>query len=163
MTKTTKRTKKATKRTATKSKGAKPAKKATAKRTPRKATTKAAKTQTAATKPTAKAATPRAPKPRDPRLPPAGTTLIRPYKGKDYEVLVRENDFVWNGDEYRSLSKLASVLTGHPSINGYLWMRLTEPKKPATNRTTRATAAGRKGASKGEPAGDTAPQGAADA
>ena len=62
---------------------------------------------------------------RDPRLPAAGTTLVRPYKGKDYRVTVLEDGFRYDGREFRSLSKLASEITGQASINGFLWMRLT--------------------------------------
>ena len=64
-------------------------------------------------------------RPRDPRLPAAGTTLVRPYKGKDYRVTVLEDGFRYDGREFRSLSKLASEITGQASINGFLWMRLT--------------------------------------
>ena len=62
---------------------------------------------------------------RDPRLPAAGTTLVRPYKGKDYRVTVLDDGFRYDGREFRSLSKLASEITGQASINGFLWMRLT--------------------------------------
>ena len=74
---------------------------------------------------------------RDPRLPAAGTTIVRPYKGKDYRVTVLDDGFRYDGREFRSLSKLASEITGQASINGYLWMRLTrgpvaapKPKTP---------------------------------
>ena len=76
-------------------------------------------------------------KPRDPRLPAPGTTLVRPYKGQDYRVTVLEDGFRYDGREFRSLSKLASEITGQASINGFLWMRLTadaarapKPKTP---------------------------------
>ena len=62
---------------------------------------------------------------RDPRLPAAGTVLTRPYKGKDYRVTVLDEGFRYDGREFRSLSKLASEITGAASINGFLWMRLT--------------------------------------
>ena len=80
-------------------------------------------------------------KPRDPRLPAAGTTLVRPYKGKDYRVTVLEDGFRYDGTEFRSLSKLASVISRQPSVNGFLWFRLTEPGKPAPKpRNAKATA-----------------------
>jgi len=76
-------------------------------------------------------------KARDPRLPAPGTTLVRPYKGKDYRVTVLDEGFRYDGREFRSLSKLASEITGQASINGFLWMRLTggpaaapKPKTP---------------------------------
>ncbi len=111
----------------------KTAKRASARQTASNAATK--KATKPARKATARRAAPRAEKtarPRDPRLPAPGSTLIRPYKGKDYEIEVLESGFRWNGEEYPSLSKLASVITGQVSINGYLWARLTEPKaRPA--------------------------------
>ena len=80
-------------------------------------------------------------KPRDPRLPAAGTTLVRPYKGKDYRVTVLEDGFRYDGREFRSLSKLASEITGQASINSFLWMRLTggpadapKPKTPKSKK-----------------------------
>jgi hypothetical protein len=87
-------------------------------------------------------ATPRT-RERDPRLPVAGTVLVRPYKGKDYKVTVLEEGFRYDGREFRSLSALASEITGAASINGFLWMRLTggqaatsksEPKTPRSKR-----------------------------
>lgn len=101
--------------------------------------TKGATKGTKTTKATAVAKTPKAPRERvrDPRLPAAGTVLTRPYKGKDYRVTVLEDGFRYDGREFRSLSKLASEITGAASINGFLWMRLTggaadapKPKKP---------------------------------
>jgi hypothetical protein len=78
-------------------------------------------------------------KPRDPRLPAAGTTLVRPYKGKDYRVTVLDDGFRYDGREFRSLSKLASEITGQASINGFLWMRLTggaaDAPKPKTPKS----------------------------
>ena len=65
---------------------------------------------------------------RDPRLPAAGTTLVRPYKGKDVRVTVLEQGFRWERKEYRSLSALASAVTGQASINGFLWFKLTGSK-----------------------------------
>ena len=74
---------------------------------------------------------------RDARLPAAGTVLTRPYKGKDYKVTVLEERFRYDGREFRSLSALASEITGAASINGFLWFRLTggaadtpTPKQP---------------------------------
>ena len=78
-------------------------------------------------------------KPRDPRRPAAGTTLVRPYKGKDYRVTVLDDGFRYDGREFRSLSKLASEITGQASINGFLWMRLTggpaDAPKPKTPKS----------------------------
>ena len=49
---------------------------------------------------------------RDPRLPPPGAVLTREYKGRTYEVRVLERGFELDGREYRSLSKVAKVITG---------------------------------------------------
>lgn len=39
-----------------------------------------------------------------------------------YRVTVLEDGFRYDGWEFRSLSKLASEITGAASINGVLWM-----------------------------------------
>ena len=64
---------------------------------------------------------------RDPRLPKPGSTLVRHYKGVNIVVDVTEAGFVWNGDEYRSLSAVAKAITGS-HVNGFAWFGLT--KKP---------------------------------
>lgn len=92
---------------------------------------------------------------RDPRLPAAGTTLVRPYKGKDYRVTVLEDGFRYDGREFRSLSKLASEITGQESINGFLWMRLTGGPADAPKPTARKP--------KGKSAAPTEPAPATDA
>ena len=70
---------------------------------------------------------------RDPRLPAAGTTIKREYKGKEIRVSVLEDGFRCDGKEYRSLSALASELCGNPA-NGFLFFKLIE-RKPATPTT----------------------------
>lgn len=67
--------------------------------------------------------TPPEPSNRDPRLPPPGTHIKRSFKGKVYEILVKEETFVWEGREYPSLSKLAKDITG-TSTNGFAFFRL---------------------------------------
>ena len=42
----------------------------------------------------------------------AGTELIRHYRGQTYTVLVREDEFEWNGTRYGSLSEIATHITG---------------------------------------------------
>ena len=66
---------------------------------------------------------------RDPRLPAAGTTLTRTYKGRDLRVSVLDDGFRFEGAEFRSLSALAAHITGFGAVNGYLWFGLT--KRPA--------------------------------
>jgi hypothetical protein len=50
--------------------------------------------------------------PRDPRLPPAGTTLQRAYKGTTHAVLVQEDGFEWRGRRFDSLSEVATAIGG---------------------------------------------------
>jgi hypothetical protein len=63
------------------------------------------------------------PKPRDPRLPPEGTVLRRVYRRETHEVLVREDDFLYRGKVYGSLSALAREITG-TSWNGFAFFRV---------------------------------------
>ena len=43
----------------------------------------------------------------------AGTKLFRVYRGKQYEVtIVRDKEFVFNGETYKSLSAIARKITG---------------------------------------------------
>ena len=64
---------------------------------------------------------------RDPRLPAVGTTIVRPYKGKDIRVKVLADGFEFEGTHYRSLTKVALVATGYNAISGPAFFRLTEP------------------------------------
>jgi hypothetical protein len=131
------------KKTATRKKA--PVKKAAAKKASPKATAASPKakapakpkaTPDAATpKPNAAAPTPDAPKTRrprfargqDPRIPPAGTTIVRPYKGEEIRVTVLEDGFRWKKQDFSSLSACAKAITGTKgTINGVLWFRLTD-------------------------------------
>ena len=123
-------------------------------KTPRGATRKAPKTATAPRAP--KDATPRE---RDPRLPAAGTTLTRTYKGKDHKVAVLESGFRWDGKEWRSLSALAAAITGYKAINGFLWFRLTDEKaaeKPTPKGRKARGAAPKEAVPEAAPAAETA-------
>ncbi len=44
--------------------------------------------------------------------PPVGTKLIRLYKGAEHQVTVLEDGFEYQGQKYRSLSKIATTITG---------------------------------------------------
>lgn len=57
---------------------------------------------------------------RDPRLPRAGTIVRRVHGTTDYSVTILDNGFEYRGERYRSLSKIARVITGTP-WNGYLF------------------------------------------
>jgi hypothetical protein len=91
---------------------------------------------------------------RDTRLPPAGTTIVRPYKGRDIRVQVLDDGFRWEGNEYRSLSALAAKVTGAASINGYLFFHLTGASAAATSKPSKRK---EKTAPEASPAEVTAP------
>jgi hypothetical protein len=98
---------------------------------------KASKTST-----TAKAAKAPRTKERDPRLPAAGTTLVRPYKGKEIRVKVLEDGFEYEGKPYRSLTGIALVVTGYPACSGPNYFKLTGPAAATPKaRKTKAKAA----------------------
>jgi hypothetical protein len=61
---------------------------------------------------------------RDPRLPPAGTVLVREFGGKRHEVTIRDQDVLYAGKSYRSLSSVARAITGTP-WNGFRFFALT--------------------------------------
>ncbi|MHC2066130.1 DUF2924 domain-containing protein [Bremerella sp. T1] len=63
--------------------------------------------------------------PTDPRLPPAGTSIIRTYKGKSLEVRVLEDGLEYEGERYKSLSAVAKAITGS-HCNGYRFFRLED-------------------------------------
>lgn len=69
-------------------------------------------------------------RPRDPRLPPAGSELTRVYQGKSIIVQVGEDEFVYNGQSYGSLSAIAYEVTG-TRWNGYLFFGLQPGQKHA--------------------------------
>jgi hypothetical protein len=49
---------------------------------------------------------------RDPRLPEVGTTLERQYQGRTLYVKVLKDGFQYDGQQYESLSSIASSVTG---------------------------------------------------
>lgn len=85
-------------------------------------------------KPTPAAAPKAAPttaKPRDPRLPAAGTTIEKTYKGKALKVEVLEAGFRFDGRDWSSLTAIAMAVTGAKSINGPLFFGIaTRAPKP---------------------------------
>jgi hypothetical protein len=69
------------------------------------------------------ASPPAAPRPQaDDRLPPPGTILTRPYKGRTLQVQVLIEGFAFEGHVYPSLSAVAKAATGS-HCNGYLFFR----------------------------------------
>ena len=85
------------------------------------------------TKATTKA--PRTATPRDPRLPQAGSTIEKTYKGATLHIEVLDAGFRFDGKDWRSLSALAMAITGAKAINGYLFFGLVK-------RTPKAAAQG---------------------
>lgn len=57
---------------------------------------------------------------RDPRLPPAGTVLMRVHAGVEHRVTILADGFEYQGEQHRSLSKIARLITGTP-WNGFLF------------------------------------------
>ncbi len=78
---------------------------------------------------------------RDNRLPVPGTLLAREFRGKTIVAKVLDNGFEYEGRLYRSLSAIASEVTGS-RWNGYLFFGLKRGKKPA--KSTGKTSEGSK-------------------
>ena len=76
---------------------------------------------------------------RDLRIPPVGTVVTRLHGTKEHSVTVLDDGFEYQGERYRSLSKIARVITGTP-WNGYLFFfgraKGTKPM-PGAARTMR--------------------------
>jgi hypothetical protein len=66
---------------------------------------------------------------RDPRLPSPGTIITKAYKGRELRVVVREDGFELDGTMYPSATALAKAITGCRSINGQLFLGMTERKR----------------------------------
>ncbi|MCC7139793.1 MAG: DUF2924 domain-containing protein [Planctomycetes bacterium] len=95
-----------------------------ARRSTKRPTKKVATATRAASAPAATTSTPSAGE-RDPRLPAAGTTRLRPYKGKDVKVVFLADGIEVDGTRFDSLSAAARHVTGAASINGFLFFGLT--------------------------------------
>jgi hypothetical protein len=72
-------------------------------------------------------ATALAPAARDNRLPPAGTILVREYRGGQVGVAVLADAFEHEGKTYPSLSAVAKAITGS-HVNGFHFFKLTGAK-----------------------------------
>lgn len=66
----------------------------------------------------------------DQRLPAPGTVLRREYEGKHHHVTVLTDGFEYDGRRYRSLSAVATAITGS-HWNGFLWFGLAKAKESA--------------------------------
>ncbi len=95
---------------------------------------------------------------RDPRLPAVGTTIVRPYKGKDIRVKVLADGFEYDGAHYRSLTRCAMVATGYAAISGPAFFRLTgpAPATPKSAKTKEKPAASKDVATETAPAAESA-------
>lgn len=60
----------------------------------------------------------------DARLPRPGTVITRPYKGTTVRVTVLPKGFLYDGEEFKTLSAVAKRVTGS-HCNGYLFFKLT--------------------------------------
>ncbi len=67
---------------------------------------------------------------RDPRLPLPGMDIQREYKGRTISVLVRKDDFEFNGESYKSLTAIANEITGS-HVNGFAFFKLRKPNEVA--------------------------------
>ena len=67
---------------------------------------------------------------RDPRLPAPGSVITRTYKGAAYQTTVLEDGFEYQGQRYRSLSKIAREITG-TNWNGFLFWGLQKRRQAA--------------------------------
>jgi hypothetical protein len=67
-------------------------------------------------------------------LPRRGTVLVREWQGTTHHVTVGDEDFLWNGRAYRSLSGIARAITG-TNWNGprFFGMREMNSKMPETS------------------------------
>ena len=64
----------------------------------------------------------------DRRLPPAGTVLVRKYRGTEIRVTVLDGGFEYAGTVYSSLSAAAKAITGS-HCNGFAFFNLTKEGK----------------------------------
>lgn len=62
--------------------------------------------------------------PADSRLPVAGTVLMKNYKGRSIQVRVLPNSFEYEGEQYKTLTAIARIVTGQKNINGFQFFKL---------------------------------------
>lgn len=67
------------------------------------------------------------PQPLTAPLPRTGTILVREWHGTSHHVTVVDNGFLWNGETYRSLSRIARAITG-TTWNGPRFFGMREAK-----------------------------------
>jgi hypothetical protein len=64
-------------------------------------------------------------------LPRTGTILVRQWHGATHHVTVLEDGFLWNGKKYRSLTSIATAITG-TKWNGPRFFGMREVRKKGT-------------------------------
>lgn len=62
--------------------------------------------------------------PVDRRIPEPGASLVKTYKRQTIRVVVRNSGFEFNGEQYKSLTAIARVVTGQRRINGFQFFNL---------------------------------------
>ena len=62
--------------------------------------------------------------PANDRIPLPGTALVKTYKGRSIQVMVRPNSFEFEGTQYKSLTAIARVVSGQNNINGFQFFGL---------------------------------------
>lgn len=62
--------------------------------------------------------------PGDSRLPVTGTVLMKNYKGRSIQVRVLSNSFEYEGEQYKTLTSIARIVTGQKNINRFQFFRL---------------------------------------
>jgi hypothetical protein len=72
-----------------------------------------------------------APPPPATPLPRTGTILVREWQGATHHVTVVDDGFLWNGEIYRSLSRIARAITG-TTWNGPRFFGMREANSKAS-------------------------------
>lgn len=68
---------------------------------------------------------------RDPRLPPVGSRIRRAWGTSEHLVLMLDDGFLYEGQRYASLSRVARAITG-TNWNGFAFFGLTSPWQGTT-------------------------------
>lgn len=57
---------------------------------------------------------------------PAGTLIVKEYRGETYKIKVTDEDFILNGIHYSSLAKIARFITGGTNWNVQRFFKLSQ-------------------------------------
>ncbi len=72
---------------------------------------------------------------QDARLPAIGAIMVRKYKGLEIKVTVVDQGFEYQGQTWKSLSKLAGHICGQKAINGFNFFKLGASPVKKTHKT----------------------------